>query len=145
MVKNLSAMQEMQVWSLGREDCQQEQMAIHSSILAWEIPWTEEVWQTIVHGVAKGSDTTEQLMTRSNDWCPCKKRGRGTQQDGMWRWTNRCLLETDTRVMLPQAKECQKPPEAGKGQEESSPRALRGAQPCWYLGFVLLASRMMRE
>ena len=35
-------MQEMQVWSLGQEDPLEEEMAIHSSILAWEIPWTEE-------------------------------------------------------------------------------------------------------
>ena len=35
-------MQEMQVWSLGREDPLEEEMAIHSSILALEIPWTEE-------------------------------------------------------------------------------------------------------
>ena len=40
-VKNLSAMQkmlELQVWSLGREDPQEEHMATHSSILAWRIP-----------------------------------------------------------------------------------------------------------
>ena len=41
-VKNLPAMQEIQVWSLGREDPQEKEMAIHSSILAWEIPETEE-------------------------------------------------------------------------------------------------------
>ena len=41
-VKNLPAMQEMQVRSLGWEDLQEEGMATHSSILAWRIPWTEE-------------------------------------------------------------------------------------------------------
>ena len=35
-------MQEMQVCSLGQEDLLEEEMATHSSILAWEIPWTEE-------------------------------------------------------------------------------------------------------
>ena len=35
-------MQEMQVWSLGQEDPLEKEMAAHSSILAWEIPWTEE-------------------------------------------------------------------------------------------------------
>ena len=35
-------MQEMQVQSLGWEDPLEEEMAIHSSILAWIIPWTEE-------------------------------------------------------------------------------------------------------
>ena len=42
MVKNTPAMQEMQVGSLGQEDPLEEVMAIHSSILAWGIPWTEE-------------------------------------------------------------------------------------------------------
>ena len=36
-------------------------MATHSSILAWEIPWTEGDWRATVHGVSKESDTTYQL------------------------------------------------------------------------------------
>ena len=40
--KNLSAMQEARVQSLGWEDPPEEGMATHSSILAWRIPWTEE-------------------------------------------------------------------------------------------------------
>ena len=43
MVKNLSAMQETQVQFLGQEDPLEEGMATHSSILAWRIPWTEEL------------------------------------------------------------------------------------------------------
>ena len=42
VVNNPPAMQETWVWSPGREDPLKEEMAIHSSILAWEIPWTEE-------------------------------------------------------------------------------------------------------
>ena len=42
MVKNLPAMQETWVQSLGREDPLEKGMAIHSSILAWRIAWTEE-------------------------------------------------------------------------------------------------------
>ena len=38
----MQEMQEMQVWSLGQEDPLEKEMATHSSILAWEIPWTEE-------------------------------------------------------------------------------------------------------
>ena len=34
--------QEMQIWSLGRRDPLEEEMATHSRVLAWEIPWTEE-------------------------------------------------------------------------------------------------------
>ena len=41
-VKSLSTMQETQVQSLGWEDPQKKEMATHSSILAWRIPWTEE-------------------------------------------------------------------------------------------------------
>ena len=57
-VNKLPAMQETQgmwVWSLGREDPLEEEMASHSSILAWEIPWTEEPgpWGS------NKSDTTE--------------------------------------------------------------------------------------
>ena len=40
--KNLSAMQETWVQSLGREDPLEKGMTMHSSILAWRIPWTEE-------------------------------------------------------------------------------------------------------
>ena len=40
--KESAAMQETQVQSLGREDPLEKGMAIHSSILAWRIPWTEE-------------------------------------------------------------------------------------------------------
>ena len=41
-IKNLLAIQETQVQSLGGEDSLKEGMEIHSSILAWRIPWTEE-------------------------------------------------------------------------------------------------------
>jgi len=43
LVKNLSAMQETWVRSLGQEDPLEKEMATHSSILAWEIPCTEEL------------------------------------------------------------------------------------------------------
>ena len=42
MIKNLPAMWETQVQSLGWEDLLEEEMATHSSTLAWKIPWTEE-------------------------------------------------------------------------------------------------------
>ena len=42
MVKRLPAMQETRVQSLGWEDTLEKEMAIHSSTLAWKIPWTEE-------------------------------------------------------------------------------------------------------
>ena len=42
MVKLLPTMQETWAQSLGREDLLEKEMATHSSILAWKIPWTEE-------------------------------------------------------------------------------------------------------
>ena len=54
LLKNLSAMQETWVQSLGWEDPLEKGKATHSSILAWTIPWT------IVHGVTE-LDTTEPL------------------------------------------------------------------------------------
>ena len=52
-VKKLPAIQVMQVRSLGREDPLEEDMATHSSILAWRIPMDRGAWQATVHGVAK--------------------------------------------------------------------------------------------
>ena len=52
-VKNLPAMQETWVQSLGQEDPLEEGMATHSSILAWRIPVDREAWRAIVHGLAK--------------------------------------------------------------------------------------------
>ena len=59
-VKSLPALWETQVWSLGHENPLEKEMAIHSSILAWKIPWTEKP----VHGVAKS-------WTQPSDftWC----------------------------------------------------------------------------
>ena len=42
LVKNLPAVQETHIWFLGWEDLLEKEMATHSSILAWRIPWTEE-------------------------------------------------------------------------------------------------------
>ena len=53
MVKNQPLKQETQVRSLGQEDPLGEEMATHSSVLAREIPWTEEPGGATVHGVAK--------------------------------------------------------------------------------------------
>ena len=51
-VKSLPAMQETQVQSLSQEDPLEKEMATHSSIFAWKIPWMGEPGGT-VHGIAK--------------------------------------------------------------------------------------------
>ena len=53
MVKNLPAMLETWVRSLGWEDPLEKGMATHSSILAWRIPMGKGIWQATVNGVAK--------------------------------------------------------------------------------------------
>ena len=60
MVKNLPAMQETGVLSLGQEDSLKKRMATHSSILAWRTPRTEELESHSPWG-HKGLDTTERL------------------------------------------------------------------------------------
>ena len=53
MVKNLLAMQETWVQSLGWEDPLEKGVAIHSSILAWSIPWTEEPGRLLSMGLQR--------------------------------------------------------------------------------------------
>ena len=55
-LNSLPAMQETWVQSLGWEDPLEKEKAIHSSILAWRIPWTKEPGRLQVHGVTKESD-----------------------------------------------------------------------------------------
>ena len=59
-LKRLPPMLETRVWSLGREDPLEKEMATHSNILAWRIPWTEEPGRLQSTG-RKELDTTERL------------------------------------------------------------------------------------
>ena len=58
MVRNLPAMQETWVQSLGWEDPLEKGMATHSNVLVWRIPWTEEPGKLQLVG-CKELDTTE--------------------------------------------------------------------------------------
>ena len=53
MVKNLLAMQEIWVQSLGWKDPLEKEMVTRSSILAWRIPMDRGAWRATVHGVAR--------------------------------------------------------------------------------------------
>ena len=58
-VKNLPAMWETWVWSLGWEGPLEEGMATHSSILAWRIPMDRGAWQAAIHRVAKSQTLSD--------------------------------------------------------------------------------------
>ena len=84
-------MQETRVWSLGQEDPLEKEMKTHSSILAWEIPWTEKpggLRKTVGHDLA--SQTVKRLSTM---W---ETQVRSLGQEGPWRrkWQS-------TPVLLP--------------------------------------------
>ena len=64
MVKNMPAMWETWVRSLGWEDSLEEGMATHSTTPAWRIPMDRGTWQATVHRAAK-SDKTERLSTHT--------------------------------------------------------------------------------
>ena len=53
LVKNLPTMQETQVWSLGGEDSLEKEMATHSTVLPWKIPWTEEAGRLLSMGLQR--------------------------------------------------------------------------------------------
>ena len=62
-IKNLLAVQETHVWSLGQEDPLQKELANHSSILTWRIPDIGAWWAT-VHGIARvGHDLAIKTQT----------------------------------------------------------------------------------
>ena len=71
MVKNLPAMKEIWVQSLGWEDLLEEGMATHSINLAWRISMDKGAWWATVHLVGKESDTTERLSTICLCVCVC--------------------------------------------------------------------------
>ena len=63
MVKNMLGMREIWVWSVGWEDALEKGKAIHFTILAWKIPWTEEPGRLQSMGL-QGEDMMEQLSTQ---------------------------------------------------------------------------------
>ena len=86
MVGNLPAIQETQVQSLGQEDSLEKETATHSSILDWEIPWTEEPGrlqsmgaQSSVHGIFQARVLEWGAITFSvGELRECANRGRNT-------------------------------------------------------------------
>ena len=67
VLKNLLSVKKMQAPSLGQEDSRGEEMAIHSSILSWRIPWTEEPGGLQSMRSQKDLDMTEWLSIPQRD------------------------------------------------------------------------------
>ena len=67
-IKHLPAMREIRVRSLGWEDPLEKEMATHSSILAWRIPWTEEPGGLQSTGVAKSRTRLSDFTFTFNFW-----------------------------------------------------------------------------
>ena len=68
MVKRQPTMWETWVRSQDREDPLEKEVAIHSSTIAWKIPWTEEPGRPQSMGLQRGGDTTERLHFTSVDY-----------------------------------------------------------------------------
>ena len=87
-------MREAQVWSLGQEDPWRREMATHSGILAWRIPWT--VLQATTHGVAESTTTKWLLLfTTSFMYRPVPRRHLSFQSSVLSHFVNTiCGLPT---------------------------------------------------
>ena len=64
MVKNLPLAWETQIWNLGWDDSLEKEMATHSSILTWRIPWTEEPWTTVQESQKVGHNWVTNTLSR---------------------------------------------------------------------------------
>ena len=71
MVKNLPAMQEMRVQSLGPEKPLEKEMAMHSSMLAWEVPWTEKPGSRQSMGLQKSQMQLSNQTTAKTNTVVC--------------------------------------------------------------------------
>ena len=112
MIKCLPTTRETWVQSLGREDLLEKEMATHSSILAWKIPWTEEPGSATVHGVAKSRTQLSNFTHSPSSWDPIKEgylsggRGTGLNQlnqmqifssiKGMFSFRTKCMWYTNS-------------------------------------------------
>ena len=103
MVKNLPAMQETRVQSLGWEGSLEEGTATHSSTLAWRTPWTEGAWRATVHTVTKSWTRLKRLGTHTQSTRTyCGAQGallnvmRQPGWEGMWGRVDPCVCLTES-------------------------------------------------
>ena len=75
------SVQEMRVQSLGQEDTLEKEVATHSSILAWEVPWIKKPGRVTVHGVTRvGHDLSDQMTTTKNSQIHRYRKLNGRRQ-----------------------------------------------------------------
>ena len=86
-IKNLPAVQETQVWSLGQKDPLEQGMATHSSFLAWKIPWTEEPGGLQSPMGHKELDMTEATYFANKG---PSSQGYGFSSSHVWMWELDC-------------------------------------------------------
>ena len=100
LVKNLPAMQEAQIGSLGWEDPLEKEVATHSSTFAWRIPWTEELdrlesmgWQRVGHDCAwlSLSHIHAEYMSKRLSWMNKKLKSR---------FLGKISITSDMQIML---------------------------------------------
>ena len=80
MLKRLPTMRETWVQSLGWEDLLEKEMATHSSILTWKIPWTEEPGRFTVHGVTKSRTRLSDCTFTFTSLSPYGRKQRITKE-----------------------------------------------------------------
>ena len=100
LVKNLPAMWETWVQSLGQEDPLAKGMATHSSILAWRIPWTEEPGVAKSRGCKELGTTSEQLSTHTQSGWGSGGTRRPQSRAGPPSWKTLHLQGEDARAPL---------------------------------------------
>ena len=85
MVKNLPAVQETQIQSLGQEDPLEKGMATHSSILAWKISWTEKPSRLQSMRIQRVThDWTSNTSLRRRDYYSLNNAGNSSHPDSLW-------------------------------------------------------------
>ena len=74
MVKNLPAMQETWVQSMGQEDPLEEKMATHSRILVWKIPWTEKPGELQSMRLQSRTQLSTEALVKKGLWLELRLR-----------------------------------------------------------------------
>ena len=105
-VKNLPAMWETWVWSLGWEDPLDEGMATNSSILAWRIPMDRGAWRATVHRVAQSWTWLKWLHTHTHTHTHRAIYGAGVENGLLGQLAGRFIFITGSQLLSWKATRC---------------------------------------